>query len=125
MDVRLVPSCCWPRLIHPFAIRYTPITEREFFDTIFVPIYEPDSAPSDATASHRLALLYMVLATGALLDLDRPPNNPDSMHYYQLGRAALSLESVLDEPSFTAAQALVSKLSCYPMSHLPMPPSWL
>ncbi|KAF8343443.1 hypothetical protein F5887DRAFT_972939 [Amanita rubescens] len=89
------------------AWMYTPITEREFFETIFVPIYEPDSAPSDATASHRLALLYMVLAMGALLDLDRPPNNPDSMHYYQLGRAALSLDSVMDEPSFTAVQALL------------------
>lgn len=94
--------------------RYTPISEHDFFDTIFEPIYEPDRASPEAPASHRLAILYMVLALGALLDLGRPPNSPDSMHYYHLGRAALSLESVLEEPSIAAAQALVSNRSINP-----------
>ncbi|KAK2465637.1 hypothetical protein APHAL10511_002181 [Amanita phalloides] len=89
------------------AWMYTPISENEFLDTILEPFYEPDRTPLDATMSHRLAILYMVLALGTMLDLDRPFNSPETMHYYQLARAALSLESVLEEPSASAVQALL------------------
>ena len=97
-------------IVHLFA-RYTPFSENEFFDTIFEPIYERDKALSDPTVSHRLAVLFMALALGALLDLNRPPLSSDAMQYYQLGRAALALESVLEEQSVTAVQALVGLFS--------------
>jgi hypothetical protein len=52
----------------------------------------------------------MMLAIGALLDLDAPPHSYDANHYYQLGRAALSVDSVLEEQSITAIQALACDL---------------
>ncbi len=52
-----------------------------------------------------------MLAIGALLDLDAPPHSYDANHYYQLGRAALSVDSVFEEQSITAIQALACDLS--------------
>ena len=49
----------------------------------------------------------MTLALGSLLDLNSPPHNPQSMQFYQLARASLALESVLEEQSIAAIQALV------------------
>lgn len=119
MSISAMPRGCasiFLVMLHAFnpLSRYTPISEHDFFDTIFEPIYEPDRATPDAMTSHRLAILFMVFALGALLDLDRSPNSPESMHYYHLSRAALSQESVLEEPSVAAAQALVSNLSINP-----------
>jgi hypothetical protein len=54
----------------------------------------------------------MMLAIGALLDLDAPPHSYDANHYYQLGRAALSVDSIFEEPSIPAIQAL----ACDPIS---------
>lgn len=52
----------------------------------------------------------MVLALGALLDLETPAHNPEAIHYYQLARAALALKSVLDDQTIPAIQALVSSI---------------
>jgi hypothetical protein len=52
----------------------------------------------------------MMLAIGALLDLDAPPHSYDASHYYQLGRAALSVDSMFEEQSIPAIQALACDL---------------
>jgi hypothetical protein len=52
----------------------------------------------------------MMLAIGALLDLDAPPHSYDANHYYQLGRAALSVDSMFEEQSIPAIQALACDL---------------
>ncbi|KAF8630740.1 hypothetical protein AX17_005335 [Amanita inopinata Kibby_2008] len=93
------------------AWMYTPILETDFYDSIFKPIYDADSATCESTVSHCLAVLYMVLALGALLDLDRQPHSPDAMHIFQLGRAALAVDSVLEEQSISGVQALL--LMCH------------
>nr|VWO94620.1 N/A [Ganoderma boninense] len=96
------------------AWMYTPIPEAEFEDTIFSRIYdqrmETEPAPKD---SHRLAVFCLVLALGALLDLDRPTLSADASQYYQLGRAVLSLDSILESQSIPAIQALI--LMCHYM----------
>lgn len=61
----------------------------------------------DPLDSHRLAILFLVLALGALLDLDSPALSQESMQYYHLGRASLSLDSILEFQSIPAIQALV------------------
>lgn len=66
--------------------------------------------------SHRLAVLYMVLALGTLLDLDKPALSADATRYYQLGRAALSLDSVLEAQSIPGIQALVRLCSSVALS---------
>lgn len=75
------------------------------------------SSPQSSTGSsetarpHDLALLFIIFATGALVDtkLPPPPNNAEAEHYYQLTRAALTLDPILDRaPSITTVQTLAS-----------------
>ncbi|EPQ56422.1 hypothetical protein GLOTRDRAFT_128366 [Gloeophyllum trabeum ATCC 11539] len=90
------------------AWMYTPIYETDFLDNVYSKFYTGESIPEfSPIETHRLAVLCMVLAMGALLDLDRPPLNLEASQYYGLGRAALSIGSVLEEPSIPAIQALV------------------
>ena len=93
---------------------YTPIGETDFYDAIFRPAYYPppvspyDASPPPEPSAHEVAVLCMALAMGTLLDLDQQPFNSAANKWYQLGRAALSIDSVLDEPTIAATQALVS-----------------
>ncbi|OBZ66409.1 putative zinc transporter cis4 [Grifola frondosa] len=94
------------------AWMYTPVPDVEFYGSIFPGIYEQrmdsDPAPMD---SHRLAVLCLVLGLGALLDLEKPSLSSEATRYYQLGRAALSLDSILEAQSIPAIQALI--LMCH------------
>ncbi|KAI0763750.1 hypothetical protein BD413DRAFT_483629 [Trametes elegans] len=96
------------------AWMYTPIPEAEFDEAIFDRIYdqrmETEPAPMDA---HKLAVLCLVLGLGALLDPDNPSLSAEAMRYYQLGRAALSADSILESQSIPAIQALI--LMCHYM----------
>ncbi|KIM82925.1 hypothetical protein PILCRDRAFT_783847 [Piloderma croceum F 1598] len=90
------------------AWQYNPISEAELEKTIIGQIYATNPpATDDKLHPHYLAILFSILAIGTLLDLDRPPFSPEAAHYYQLGRAALSLKSVLEEQSITAIRALL------------------
>lgn len=86
------------------ASRYTPISRTDFEEFVFRPIYDSDT---DLVDSHSFAVLYMTLALGTLLDLDLPAHNSKCMSFYQLGRAALAIDSVLEKQSMAAIQALV------------------
>ncbi|OCH93710.1 hypothetical protein OBBRIDRAFT_790061 [Obba rivulosa] len=95
------------------AWMYTPLPEAEFYGSVLPRFYGPTEIPpdQDSMASHRLAVMYLVLALGTLLDLDKPSFSPEATRYYQLGRAALSLDSVLESQSIPAIQALI--LMCH------------
>ncbi|KAJ7623430.1 hypothetical protein FB45DRAFT_925655 [Roridomyces roridus] len=93
------------------AWMYTPISESDFYETIFGPIYDPNGTSYDSVNCHELAVLYMVLALGTLVDLNMPSHSPEAIEYYQLSRAALAINSVLEEPSIAGIQALV--LMCH------------
>lgn len=54
----------------------------------------------------------MVLAIGTLLDLDRQSHSLEASQYFELGRAALAVDSVFEEQSIQAIQALVEHLRC-------------
>ncbi|KAJ6581244.1 fungal-specific transcription factor domain-containing protein [Mycena capillaripes] len=95
------------------AWMYTPINESDFYENIFRPVYDPDATSYESISSHNLSILYMVLALGTLMDLDMPAHSPEATEYYQLGRAALAIDSVLEEPSIAGIQALV--LMCHYM----------
>ncbi|KAI0816939.1 fungal-specific transcription factor domain-containing protein [Trametes gibbosa] len=65
--------------------------------------------PSTQPSSHDLALMLVLFCFGALTDPTLPPapHNEEASRYYQLTRAALSLEPVLDRPpSVTTVQTL-------------------
>ncbi|KAI0629194.1 hypothetical protein C8Q77DRAFT_1066223 [Trametes polyzona] len=96
------------------AWMYTPIPEAEFNESILARVYDHrmqnDPAPMDA---HRLAVLCFVLGLGTLLDLDKPSLSAEAMGFYQLGRAALSVDSILESQSIPAIQAVI--LICHYM----------
>ncbi|OCH91033.1 hypothetical protein OBBRIDRAFT_792742 [Obba rivulosa] len=95
------------------AWMYNPIS-RTHFDTHAFNIFYPPLSPSpttpetDASAlrAHQLALLFMVLAVGALMDVTRPPYNTDAEKFHHLSRAALFSAQVFEEPTVVAVQAL-------------------
>ncbi|KAF8074745.1 hypothetical protein FPV67DRAFT_1408589 [Lyophyllum atratum] len=93
------------------AWMYTPIPETDFLETIFRPVYEQDGTFQGSVSSHNLAVLFMVLAIGSLMDVDLPAHSSESMQYYQLARAALALDSVIEEQTIPGIQALL--LMCH------------
>jgi len=58
----------------------------------------------DYSGPHDLALLFMVLAIGSLVGPD--PSNAWGEHFHQVGRAAVSLQPVLEKPSIVTIQTL-------------------
>ncbi|KAI0630475.1 fungal-specific transcription factor domain-containing protein [Trametes polyzona] len=95
-----------------------PVKRDELIDDILVPIYNclknpqrnayhRDAGDDDGRCPHLLAVLFMVLAVGALLDLTLKPCSAEAEVYYRLGRAALSMRSVFDSPELETVQALV------------------
>lgn len=87
--------------------RYEPITEGDFYEHMYRPMYGAATSSEEPMTSHDLAVLCMVLALGSLLDLDKPIDVNEHSQLYQLGRAALSLDSVFEQQSIAAIQALV------------------
>lgn len=93
--------------------RYTPISEEEYYQEVFALFYDHNmSAAQDPLESHKLGLLFLVFAMGKLMDLrSRAILTQDATRYYLIGRAALTLNSVLEARSIPALQALVNRHS--------------
>ncbi|KAF4612588.1 hypothetical protein D9613_012706 [Agrocybe pediades] len=62
------------------------------------------SEQEDYSGPHDLALLFMVLAIGSLVGAD--PSDVWGEHFHQVGRAAVSLQPVLEKPSIVTIQTL-------------------
>lgn len=74
-----------------------------------LPIYYsngPLKPTDDNKSAHELALLFLVFAVGALVDLTQDPGNAEAEHYHQIARAAICLQPVLEKPSLVTIQAL-------------------
>ncbi|KAF8661278.1 hypothetical protein AX16_001379 [Volvariella volvacea WC 439] len=96
------------------AWMYTPITEEDYYNDFYLPVYgDTDGSSLASISGQKLAVLYMVLAIGTLLDLTLPPHSPLAKQRYLLARASFALESVLEEKSIMAIQALL--LMCHYM----------
>lgn len=119
-------SLCESYLSHG-AYFFRPLKREELVGTFIPQIYnaasakakvraEADSSPrSDVTEDatllepshpHALATLFFLFALGALLDLNLTPYNAEAEHFYDLGRAALSLRPVFDSPQVDTVQAM-------------------
>ncbi|EJD44866.1 hypothetical protein AURDEDRAFT_166048 [Auricularia subglabra TFB-10046 SS5] len=85
---------------------YVPIPQVEFAETIFWRVYSGTAPNVFEVTSHDLGVLFMILAIGCMVDLNRPPYNTDASNYYQLARVALGLDSVIDRPSIQAVRAI-------------------
>ncbi|KAH9926912.1 fungal-specific transcription factor domain-containing protein [Fomitopsis serialis] len=111
-------ALCEAYLAH-FTWYSRPIKRDELIDDILTPIYNSmkTNASGDRTGyraggtdssrcPHLLAVLYLVLAIGALVDLTMPPCSAEAEKYYRLGRIALSMRSILDSPEIETVQAV-------------------
>ena len=63
----------------------------------------------DPVQSHRVAVLYLMFALAELLNLERTPYPKEADNYFKFARAALAVDSVLEEQSIQAIQALASR----------------
>lgn len=110
---RTVLGCERPRLLSVRGIlitrfRYNPISEQDFFDDIYTLFYSPDAGlPSDdPLLSHKLALLFMILAIGSLVDIKHTAYNIEAEKYHQLARASLFQSSLFEDPTISAVQSM-------------------
>lgn len=89
------------------------ISKEEFMETIFAHVYA-DVVPSAADITpHELALVFMIFCIACMVDLNRQPCNTEAETYYQLARAAMGVDSVIDHPTIQAVRAL-HLMSTYP-----------
>lgn len=56
---------------------------------------------------HKLAVLFLVFALGALVDLTLPPYNTEADNYFDLGCAALNLHHIFKSPELATVQAIL------------------
>lgn len=80
---------------------------------ILTPLYKhlkdkrtPDRDVPHPVTPHKLAVLYLVFALGALVDLTLPAYSAEAETYFNLGRAALSLRSIFESSDLTTVQAI-------------------
>ncbi|KAI0080184.1 hypothetical protein K474DRAFT_1590475 [Panus rudis PR-1116 ss-1] len=90
------------------AWMYNPISLEQFNIHTYYQFYNPNTAPpiDDPLLSHQLALMFMVLAIGSLMDTNRPAYNIEAEKFHQLARAALFQSPIFEEPTLHAVQAL-------------------
>lgn len=90
--------------------RYNPISEDSFNAEVMNKLYDPNvniRLTDDPLLSHRLSLMFIVLAIGTLMDTTQDAYNTEAEKYNQLARAALFQSAFFDCPTIHAVQALV------------------
>jgi len=82
------------------------VTQLQLKDDMLPVIYDKQNPipGEDYSSPHDLALLFMIFAMGALVQLE--PSNAEGEHFHQLARAALGLQPVLEKPSIVTIQTL-------------------
>lgn len=100
------------------------VSRGQLFDEMLPVIYHrPPKKPlhehgGNYEGPHALALLFMTFAIGLLVDLRQKPFSDESDRYYQLAKAAITLQSVLEKPELITIQAL-HLMSIYNMMRQP------
>lgn len=86
--------------------RYTPIVQQDFVANVLEPIYDASGyAKLDTLHSHHIAVFFIMMANGIVYD-SHPSAVVISGQYHALARAALSLDSLLQEVTCATVQAL-------------------
>ena len=83
--------------------QYNPHPSSTFYPNLAYHCY---TATSSSLSPRRLALLFMVLAVGCLVDLNREPDHPDAEKYHQLARACLCEVPVMEDTNVETITAL-------------------
>ncbi|KAF7360644.1 Zn(2)-C6 fungal-type domain-containing protein [Mycena venus] len=75
-------------------------------------VYHGSDHHRPAATTMQMAVLFLIFALGSLVDLDLPANSSESDHYFDLAVAAMSIQSLFDDPTVVTVQAL-ALLACY------------
>lgn len=100
------------------------VSRNQLLDEMLPVIYHrPPSKPlhehgGNYEGPHALALLFMTFAIGILVDMQQKPFSEEADRYYQLAKAAITLQSVLEKPELITIQAL-HLMSIYNMMRQP------
>lgn len=93
---------------------FRPLKRDEIIDDVLTSIYNakkdrenPNSKATHDISPHKLAVMFMIFAQGALVDLTLPAYNAEAENYHHYARAALSLRPVFDSPAIETVQAVV------------------
>ncbi|KAH8829155.1 hypothetical protein DL96DRAFT_1554758 [Flagelloscypha sp. PMI_526] len=115
-----------------FAWASAALLREELIDDYFAPIYkllETLNGGLDITHAairpHRCAVLLLVFALGAWVDLTQDKYWEEADKYYHLARACLSMQSLFEEPECATVQAiyLLSELQGH-LTSMTLHPSW-
>ncbi|KIY61576.1 hypothetical protein CYLTODRAFT_495190 [Cylindrobasidium torrendii FP15055 ss-10] len=80
------------------------LMEDQLMDELLPDIFNRAQSNDEATRPHDLSLLFVVFAIGELSEAE--PNQARAEHFYQISRAAISLQPMLEKPSMSTIQAL-------------------
>jgi hypothetical protein len=93
---------------------FRPLKRDEIIDDVLTSIYNakkdrenPKSGATHDISPHKLAVMFMIFAQGALVDLTLPAYNAEAENYHHYARAALSLRPVFDSPAIETVQTIV------------------
>ena len=84
--------------------RYNPHPDAAFMPNLLRHVYE---SPLEDLCNRRLALMFMIVAVGHVVDVAQPCNRIAADRFYQLARASLSEVSVLENVNTDAVLVLV------------------
>ncbi|KAG6853953.1 hypothetical protein C0991_012277 [Blastosporella zonata] len=94
----------WDQALRNALWQYNPHPSETFYPNLAHHCY---TSPTSDLSPRRLALLFMILAVGCLVDLTkRLPDDPDAERYHQLARAALCEIPVMEETNVETITAL-------------------
>ncbi|KAG6835912.1 hypothetical protein H0H93_013452 [Arthromyces matolae] len=94
----------WDQALQNALWQYNPHPSETFYPNLAHHCY---TAPTTDLSPRRVALLFMILAVGCLVDLNhRPPDSPDAERYHQLARASLCEIPVMEETNVETITAL-------------------
>ena len=85
------------------------VTYQQLTESLMPPLYlqaHTSGADIPEGGPHDLALLLIVFAVGALVDLSLPPYNIEAQRYHVLARAALALEPFMEKASINTIKVL-------------------
>lgn len=93
-------------LITHKKLRYQPLPRTDFTEFIWDPIYNSTGYDRlDGIHSHRLAIFFFVLGTGALHD-PKLQSTVQAKQFNLLARAAVSLDSIIQEATYFTVLAV-------------------